>query len=400
MDATTHGATGNARTRVGDLSTRLSELVRAYGFPVALFVGLRVWTLVWASLAGALISRSAEGTKFYYGIEPLADAILAPWQRWDTIWYTKIAIEGYASDERVVFAPLFPLLIGLVRPLTQGNAVAAGLLIASVAALTSFVLLYRLGVQLGGEGAARRTLLFLACMPTAFFLFAAYAESLLLALVLGAFWCAGNKRWLAAGVLGGLAAMTRPQGVLFLAPMTVEFWMQYREGEITLRKAWTLGLVALGGLAHLGWLTVQFGSPGVWFEAQAVWHRVSLPWDSLGAAWRAVVLATTPVDAAVSFMDPFFAVVSLGALVWGARRLPLSMTVYLATIAIPPLFVVTSYAERYPLTAIARYMLVAFPLFLLLGSLPKRFWQVPVWALAFLAQTMWLMLFCAWVFVR
>jgi hypothetical protein len=45
-------------------------------------------------------------------------------------------------------------------------------------------------------------------------------------------------------------------------------------------------------------------------------------------------------------------------------------------------------------------VIVAFPFFMLLGTLPKRFWQAPVWAVSFLAQTVWLLLFCAWVFVR
>lgn len=155
-----------------------------------------------------------------------------------------------------------------------------------------------------------------------------------------------------------------------------------------------------GGIGHFLWLTLQFGSPLVWFQAQAIWHRFALPWDALGAAWGAVIFAPSPLDAAVSFMDPFFATVFLFGLGWSARKLPLSFTAYFATIILPPLFVTTTYAVHYPLTAVARYVLVAFPFFILLGALPQRWWQLPVAAFSFIVQTVWLLLFVAWVFAR
>lgn len=382
------------------LLAKVAGFVRENAFPLAVFGVLRVWTLVWAELVAAFVAPSAGVAKYYYGLAPLTDPVAAPWQRWDTIWYAKIALEGYAADERVVFAPLLPLLMRLVSPVTGSNVVAAGLVVASVAAAVSFVLIYRLGRALFDESAARRALIFLAVFPTGFFLFAAYTEALFLALALGAFWAARKKRWAWAGTLGGLAALTRPQGVLFLLALGVEFFLQYRRGEVSFARVWTLIPVAVGGLGHLGWLTFEFGSPGVWFQAQALWHRAALPWDSLGAAWGAVILAPTLLDAAISLMDPLFATVFLAGLVWSARRLPVSMTVYMATIIVPPLFVVTTYSDHYPLTAMARYVVVAFPFFLLLGGLPKSWWQLPVAALSFLAQMVWMMLFVAWVFVR
>jgi hypothetical protein len=378
----------------------LAAFARDNVFPLAVYGVLRVWTLVWAALVAAIVVLSAEAQRHYYGLEPQTDLLSAPWQRWDTIWYAKIALEGYAADERAVFAPLYPLLMRWVSPVTGSNVVSAGLVVASVGALASFVLMYRLGRELLGESAARRALIFLAAFPTGFFLFAAYTEALFLALALGAFVAARKQRWELAGALGGLAALTRPQGVLFLLALGVEFFLQHRRGEVSLTHVWTLIPVALGGLGHLAWLTFEFGSPDVWFQAQALWHRAALPWDSLGAAWSAVIFAATPLDAAVSLMDPFFATVFVAALFWSARRLPVSMTVYMATIVVPPLFVVTTYSGHYPLTAMARYVVVAFPFFLLLGSLRKSWWQLPLAALLFSVQMVWMMLFVAWVFVR
>lgn len=374
--------------------------VRENAFPIVLFLVLRIWTLVWASLVARVVLPSAEATKHYYGVAPLTDSIFAPWQRWDTIWYSKLAVEGYAADAGAVFAPLYPLLMRSVSILTANHVVAAGLLISSIAALASFILLYRLAREFYPEEAARRALLFLAAFPTSFFLFAAYTEALFLALALGAFLCARRKYWVWAGVLGGLAGLTRPQGVLFLLPLAIEFFTQYRRGDIDLTRVWTLLVVAMGGMGHFLWLTLQFGSPAVWFQQQAVWHRTTFPWDSLAAAWRAVLFAPSPVDASISVLDPFLAVVFLLTLGWSARRLPLAFTAYLAIIVVPPLFVVTTYSVHYPLTALARYVLVGFPFFMLLGSLPKSWWQAPLTAFSLVVQLVWMMLFVSWVFVH
>ncbi|MCC7162854.1 MAG: glycosyltransferase family 39 protein [Anaerolineae bacterium] len=379
---------------------RLIAFARDNTFPIALFAVLRVWTLVWASVAGALVLPSAEATKHYYGIEPLKDAVLAPWQRWDTIWYSKIALEGYAADERIVFAPLYPLLMRLVSPLTGNQVVAAGLLISSIAVLTSFILLYRLGREMFDESAARRTLLFLAAFPTAFYLFAAYTDALYLALALGSYLCARGKRWEWTGVLGGLAALTRPQGGVLVAALAVEFYLQYRRREISLYRSWPLLLVILGSVIHLAWVTVQFGTPAVWMQAQTTWHRGVLPWEALFATLRVVIAAPSLFDAGISFFNSFAALLLLSGTVWSARRLPLSMTVYMAAIALPPLFVITTYSAHYPLTATSRYVLMAFPLFLLVGAQHRSWWQLPALAGSFLLQTVWMMLFVGWVFVH
>lgn len=400
MDKTIERTETLARTRVGDVIALALSFARSYYFPIVLFAVWRVWTLIWASAASVFAVPSPAAMRLYHGSEPLRDLVFAPWQRWDTIWYVKIAMEGYLVDERLVFAPLYPLLMRLFSPLTGNNFVATGLLISSVASLTSFILLYRLGRELFDEGSARRTLLFLVAFPTAFFLLAAYTEAFFLALALGSLVCARGKRWEWAGVLGGLAALTRPQGVLFLFVLGVEFWSQYRSRQVPLSKSWPLLLVALGGVGHLLWLTIQFGTPLIWFQAQAVWHRSVMPWESLGAGWREVFLAPSLHYAAIGLLDPLLAVIFLCGLVWSWRRLPLSMTIYMAIIVIPALFVMTTYAERFPMIAVSRYVIVGFPFFLLLGSCQKSWWQLPLLSISFLWQTVWLVLFVAWVFVR
>lgn len=382
------------------MRSMIAKFLQAYRFPLGLFVVLRVWTMVWASFAAQSIPPAPGAAGFYYGMEPLKDFIFAPWQRWDTLWYTKIAVMGYTTDLSSHFPPLYPLLIRGFMLMTGANAVAAGLILASVGALASFVMLYHLAREMFTARAARRAVLFLGVFPTAFFLFAAYTEAVFLAFALGAFLLARRQAWVWAGILGACAAMTRPQGMLFVLPLAVEFWCQYRKGEIAWSRAWTLLPVLFGGVAHISWLAIQFGNLNAWFQSEAVMHRISPPWQVVAAGWGSVARASSGMEALLSLLDPLGIFILLAALVWSARRLPLSMTVYLAIIVAPSLFVITTYSDAYPLTSVSRFVVLAFPLFLLLGTLNARWWEQFVVAVSFLLQTLLLVLFSAWVFVR
>ncbi len=400
MDTTAAPTDSPLRARVSLLAERAIAGIRGNAFPLALFAILRAWTLLWASVITALALPSPEATRNYYGMPPLRDAVIAPWQRWDTIWYTKIATEGYTlKNIEPAFFPLYPFLIRSLNFLTFNNAIATGLLIASLAALASFILFYQMARGMAGEAAARRALLFLALFPTAFFLFAVYTESLFLALTLGAFLCVRSGRWEWGSMLGGLAAATRPQGALLVLPLFVEFSEQYRHGRVAGGKLWTLALVAVGTLAYVGWLGVQFGDPRAWFAAQESWRHFAPPWEVLGGALYQVVYAPSLSEAIVSFVDPFFAVLFLAALLWSWFRLPPSYMVYLAVILLPSFFSYFTLASFFPLASLSRFVSVAFPAFLLLGTLKKSWWQAPLLALSFVLQTFWLMLFVAWVFV-
>ena len=97
-----------------------------------------------------------------------------------------------------------------------GHYVVAGIVVSLAAALAAFVLLYRLTeTRLGADG-ARRAVLYLAVFPMALFLGAVYSESLFLALAIGAFLLAERGRWLGAGLVTGLAMLTRIAGIALL----------------------------------------------------------------------------------------------------------------------------------------------------------------------------------------
>ncbi len=373
-------------------------------FPVAIFLFLRIWTSFWAVLSATLFPQPVPIEEGYYGLSPLAsrlDRILWwPWVRWDTTWYIKIAAQGYVlSDSSTAFFPLYPFLIKLSAPLLGHNLAAASVIIASLAALAGFILLYKLVLDEQGEQVARRAILYLGVFPTSFFLFAGYTEALFLALVLGAYLCVRKRKWELGCVLGALVALARPEGMLFILPLAVEFLLQYRRKEVSLVRGLNLLTVSAGAVAYPLMLAVQFGNVFAWLQAESAWHRTTLPWDTLSIALNQALSAQDIITTIRSLPDPILALLFIAFTVWSFLRLSLTLAIYMTTIVVLPLFSMTTYLPFLPLASMSRYVLVAFPAFILLARQRWSVWMGPLVAVSLLVQMCWLVAFGAWVFV-
>src|SRR5260370_11023382 len=150
-------------------------------------------------------------------------ALLGIWERFDTLWYLRIAKRGYDLPMAVIFYPLYPaalrLVSGLILPL------AAALLVSTVAAFFSFWGLLRLVESERAAGDRIYPPLVLAVWPSSFVLFSGYAESLTLSLIVWAVVWARDSRWGLATLCRILAGLTRPSGVLGAIPL---FPLAYR----------------------------------------------------------------------------------------------------------------------------------------------------------------------------
>jgi hypothetical protein len=72
-------------------------------------------------------------------------------------------------------------------------------------------------------------------LPASFIFSAALSESLFLVLAIGAMLAARKQRWLLAGVLGFLLALTRSEGFLIAFPLLIEATQQYGLRKETVR---------------------------------------------------------------------------------------------------------------------------------------------------------------------
>jgi hypothetical protein len=219
-----------------------------------------------------------------------ADPLLAPLARWDAVWYLRVADSGYGDSEaRAAFFPLYPLLIRTLA--TPFGASPAALLVAAyVVALGAFLaalnLLYRLVVLELGRPLARPALLLLAVFPAALYFGAPYAESLFLALSVGAFYAARTGRWAWAGACAGAAAAARNSGVLLILPLAIVWWSS-RERDPR-DAAWLL-LAPVGLGAFALYLGLAEGDALRFVGAHEAWYR-ELSWP-LAGAWEGLAAA-------------------------------------------------------------------------------------------------------------
>jgi Gpi18-like mannosyltransferase len=174
-------------------------------------------------------------------------SLLGVWERFDTLWYMHIAATGYDRPDAVVFYPLYPALIAGAN-LVIGNALVSALLIGTVSAGFLMFGITRLVALDDSHEVVRRSLLVWGAWPASFMFFAGYAESTLLALVVWAIYAARRRWWLAAGMLGLLAGLTKAAGAVVIIPLGVIAW---RNGG---RRAWPMCLAALGPVAYMSCL--------------------------------------------------------------------------------------------------------------------------------------------------
>jgi hypothetical protein len=311
------------------------------------------------------------------------------WARWDSVWFLRIAEDGYGAAEETAaaFYPLYPLLVGLLGRLFLGHYVLAGVLISLAATLIAFALLRELAFPRVGAIGAERAVLYLAIFPFAVFLGAVYSEALFLALALASFVLAERGRFLGAGIAAGLAWLTRPVGVALLPALAVIAWRSRDRRGALARLASAPGLFALYPL----YLWRELGDPLAFVRAQEEWGRRLSPagplegiWDGLRAGWAGVRQLASGSDsnrywsavrdadpdrvAAVNLQQLAFLVLFAVLAVVAWRRFGAPYGLFATLSLLIPLSVPS---ERWPLLSMPRFGLVIFPLFLALAHVAR-----------------------------
>ncbi|NEB42599.1 hypothetical protein [Streptomyces sp. SID14515] len=337
--------------------SRAAVAFRAAAPALAVYAGARALGLLafWAAASAA-------------GKDPLGPLS----GRWDSVWYQRIAENGYrytvtlpdgSAHSDLAFFPLLPALeraISEVTPLTLGGA---GLLVAWTAGLLAAWGIFAVGAHLRG----RRTGVVLAALwgvyPTAFVQSMAYTETLFTALAAWALYAVLKGRWIVAGALTVLAGLTRPTAAALVAALAVTAAVtlvrEYRAGDgigpVLRRNARMLAGVALaplGWLAYVVFVAVREGGPFAYFDVQAQWGN-----NIDGGRALAAFIAGLPWPAALGLCA------ALGLLGWLVvlcvrQRQPLPVLVYALTVVVISLIGAGYFGSR------PRLMMPAFPLLL------------------------------------
>ncbi len=221
--------------------------------------------LVWLAWLGAVLLTVAlglatgtytlaAGWSIHHGLWPLF--------AWDYNWYHFVAYGGYPDGQggrQYAFFPLWPLLLRWSGSIPDVVA-AAGLAWAASAAAF-------FGLAEGLPRDRLRTALALACWPGSFVLALAYPDALALAAAAWAAALALRGRFLAAGLVGVIAALARPSGVLIVIPLA---WLAWGKGP----RAWLGAAAPVAAAAAVeAYFWSHSGDPTVFFDAQRLWGR-------------------------------------------------------------------------------------------------------------------------------
>jgi len=377
-------------------------------------------------IAGSMLARVVPTASFQRLTLDVPAGSMSIWSHWDGEQYVGLALRGYLqppSNVSPAFFPMYPLLIRSFSelfggPLTKDALSLWGPLVSLLFLPCALYFIYDMAFQEWGKAVADRSVLTLAFFPTAFFLNAAYTESLFLAVSAGSLWAIRVRRnLLLACVLAGCAAATRNIGVFLAVPILIE-WIK-AGGLAERRTRWRgvyLALAPSGLIVYMGYLWVTFGDPLLFYSEQKNWGRQAAgPLTTAVRAWQLGVdgaarlgdarlwahpslrnLADHLTEAHCAYELALF-VLGVVVLLAGVRKLPLSLTIYGFLLVVP----VTLFGTpESPLLSAPRYVLAAFPIFMGLGLMLRTRLLLSVWLILSAGMSLVLCgLFVSWRYV-
>lgn len=290
---------------------------------------------------------------------PTSSSTLNMWSHFDGRWYLTIARDGYdytpGQMSGVAFAPLYPMLMRIGGRFAGGSDDAyliAGLVISNLSLIIALAYVMAILLMEGYDRAiAARCAWYVLIFPTSFFLSAVYPMSLFMALAAAAFYHASKKQWNIVGPLLGMAALSRPDGVLLSAGIAVEYFQQ---NKFRLRPS-ILSLICgpIGLLIWMGFQWHQFGDPLTFVAAQKAWNYCTLG-TVLHSGRAPLQLGPTALLAVMTIL----AIRELRPCYW-------LFTIFMFSVMLS--------AARF--WSITRFILVLFPAFMMLAIVGRR-WRI------------------------
>lgn len=338
---------------------------------------MKTWWHTYRSVVGAFIFWRV-GLEFIAHSLPFRwvtrQTFLGPytlWANFDGVHYVTIAESGYHIYQYAFF-PLYPIFIRLISYLTKLPTPVNALLISHGSFLYGLILFYTLSKQGNKNGGAWWSVVFLLAFPTSFFFASVYTESFFFLLSLLAISSIREHKWFRGGLFGLLASATRVTGILLLIPFVAEYLSQMKKNR-SLSSKGALVMVVLGIGMYMSYLWLTIGDPLAFLHV--------LPAFGTGRSVRELILIPqviyrymkifVSVDPSLfiyhislfEFISFFGASIVLGY-GWKTQKSLRPLILYAFVSLLVPTFTGT-------LTSMPRYILSAFPIFIILGHIPS-----------------------------
>ncbi|MEU7136135.1 glycosyltransferase family 39 protein [Streptomyces sp. NPDC046261] len=249
----------------------------------------------------AALRRAAPALLLFAAVRALGIVALALWgladgkgarhllsARWDSIWYARIAEQGYGHTlhlpggkvhSDMAFFPLLPWLERLLSAVFPLSAPDAGLVVSAVASLCAAWGIFAVGDHLYGRRAGVALVVLWAALPVGVVQSMAYSESLFTALAAWSLYCLLTGGWVAAGTFAALAGLTRPVGAAVVAAVWITAAVALlrarrrpaAERPPPARVLLGVALAPLGWLAYFAWVGSRTGSVTGYLDVQGGW---------------------------------------------------------------------------------------------------------------------------------
>ena len=367
-----------ATWRFGPVSIPLSVWL-----PLAIFALTRLYGFVVIAVAArhqvALPSPDHPGI-YQFTAHPGSPGYLDLITNWDGQWYERIATNGYhlppsgdphGKDALKAFAflPLFPMVIGAMMTVTGLSFAVCVTVVNLVAGGAAMVVMFALVERTAGRFAAGSAVLFTSSFVAAPLFQAAYSESIALLLVCTVLLLVARHRygWAVAAVI--LLSLTRPVTPPLAIVVLVHAIVRYRgRTQDPIRRAEMVGMALLAVVASASvslWSTIT----------NAITSGVTATGADRGSVSNAVVAGrfgwfTNAYEhigwigvVGVALLVVLFLVMAVSPITrtWGVE-----VRTWFAIYPIFLLFVAGVHA------GVFRYLLLAFPLALLMVGSPER----------------------------
>lgn len=272
---------------------------------------LIIWCVsrIWAAVIFYVVDRQAPDGP--WGPTPLGYFDFM--SIWDGQWYQRIHDEGYPQHlprdasgtveaNAWAFYPVFPLLVKAITSVTGLPWAATASTVALLAGFGAAVLIVKLFREFLPEQASLWALAMVAFGPASPIFQTAYAESLHLAMLAGAFVLVlrGKTLWAAAVIL--VMCLTRPAGVPFAAALGLSWFIWAVRDLLAAHRSSTLGATSIVRVCNtrlwlalwacccallwpaIAWLVT--GEISAYTDTETAWRGTSLvvfePWLVLG----------------------------------------------------------------------------------------------------------------------
>jgi hypothetical protein len=313
---------------------------------------------------------------------------VAPWSRYDAIWFEQILTHGYiAGDGSTSFHPLY---IWLSYPLYYlGVDARLSLLVTnSLATLVFLGVFYKLARLDHERNASLIALLLLTTFPVAFTLFAPYTGSLFMLWAAAALYSIRRECWGLAALFIFLAGLTRQQGIFLAVPLIWGLWEASQRSLRGVRKTWHAWLSLLAAPAGLIlWAIYRIGylhEGSLNFSSAQGFIYSALLSSSAGKVvadqaflwpWDAFIMASSKAIHSMdlnSFMNLGFGIGFVIAFIISWRYLNISYRLYSFVIIVISFSTISG---QYFFESLPRHLLLAFPVFLGLSSVIQKYRQ-------------------------